>query len=170
MQGAPLAVRIRRRAFSLFLLMFSSIVMPHLLPFVPHLSHPLLPDIVAPSDGVHTPALPQGLADRTFGFLGDGIAFSTRRLPRRHVGEVASSATLCMTIARAAHTPSNCRGRDERFRPPPAQIRTCGIPAYGSYLGCLTANRCCGYGWRIRAGGSQWLHSRLNRDHVIRLV
>src|SRR6516164_7627006 len=50
------------------------------------------------------------------------------------------------------------------------QIRTCGIPAYGSYLGCLTANRCCGYGWRIRAGGSQWLHSRLNRDHVIRLV
>src|SRR5437899_6755967 len=32
-----------------------------------------------------------------------------------------------------AEAPPNCRGRDERFRPPPAQIRTCGIPAYGLY-------------------------------------
>jgi hypothetical protein len=27
------------------------------------------------------------------------------------------------------------RGRDGHCWPPPAQIRTCGIPAYGSYLG-----------------------------------
>ena len=27
------------------------------------------------------------------------------------------------------------RGRDARFRAPPAQIRTSGIPASGSYLG-----------------------------------
>jgi hypothetical protein len=27
------------------------------------------------------------------------------------------------------------RGRDEDCSPPPAQIRTCGFPAYGSYLG-----------------------------------
>ena len=27
------------------------------------------------------------------------------------------------------------RGRDGDFSPPPAQIRTCGFPAYGSYLG-----------------------------------
>jgi hypothetical protein len=27
------------------------------------------------------------------------------------------------------------RGRDARCRAPPAQIRTSGIPAYGSYLG-----------------------------------
>jgi hypothetical protein len=32
------------------------------------------------------------------------------------------------------------RGRDARYRAPPAQIRTCPIRAYGSYLGCLTAN------------------------------
>ena len=32
----------------------------------------------------------------------------------------------------------------------PAQIRTCGIPAYGSYLGYETANRLLGQGWRIR--------------------
>src|SRR5271168_4531917 len=29
-------------------------------------------------------------------------------------------------------------------QPPPAQIRTCPIRAYGSYLECLTAKRCCG--------------------------
>src|SRR5258705_12868923 len=28
----------------------------------------------------------------------------------------------------------------------PAQIRTCRIPAYGSYLGCLTAKRSPGHG------------------------
>ena len=41
---------------------------------------------------------------------------------------------------------SRNRGRDVRYRAPPAQIRTCGIPAYGSHLGCLTAKRCCGQG------------------------
>ena len=29
---------------------------------------------------------------------------------------------------------------------PPAQIRTGGIPAYGSHLGCLTAKRMLGQG------------------------
>ena len=38
------------------------------------------------------------------------------------------------------------RGRDARYRAPPAQNRTCGIPAYGSHLGCLTAKRCSGQG------------------------
>ena len=33
------------------------------------------------------------------------------------------------------------RGRDAHFWAPPAQIRTCRIPAYGSYLECLTAKR-----------------------------
>src|SRR5436853_7339026 len=32
-------------------------------------------------------------------------------------------------------------GRDVRFiARPPAQNRTCGFPAYGSHLGCVTAN------------------------------
>jgi hypothetical protein len=35
--------------------------------------------------------------------------------------------------------PVTIRGRDTRCRAPPAQIRTRGIPAYGSYLGYLTA-------------------------------
>ena len=30
----------------------------------------------------------------------------------------------------------NC-GRNAGYPAPPAQIRTCGFPAYGSYLGCL---------------------------------
>ena len=37
-------------------------------------------------------------------------------------------------------------GRDARYRAPPAQIRTCPIRAFGSYLGCLTANRWSGHG------------------------
>ena len=31
------------------------------------------------------------------------------------------------------------RGRDTSHLAPPAQIRTCSFPAYGSYLGCVTA-------------------------------
>jgi predicted transcriptional regulator len=38
------------------------------------------------------------------------------------------------------------RGRDAHYCAPPAQNRTCGIPAYGSHLGCLTAKRCSGQG------------------------
>jgi len=38
------------------------------------------------------------------------------------------------------------RGRDVRRRRPPAQIRTSGFPASGSYLGCLTAKRMLGQG------------------------
>jgi len=36
------------------------------------------------------------------------------------------------------------RGRDAGLPAPPAQIRTSGIPAYGSYLGCLAAKRSLG--------------------------
>src|ERR1035437_10398981 len=36
--------------------------------------------------------------------------------------------------------PWDC-GRDVHYWTPPAQIRTCGFPAYGSHLGCLTAKR-----------------------------
>ena len=38
------------------------------------------------------------------------------------------------------------RGRDAHYCAPPAQIRTCGFPAYGSHLGCLTAKRALGQG------------------------
>lgn len=37
-------------------------------------------------------------------------------------------------------------GRDTRGRVPPAQIRTCGITAYGSYLEYLASNLWLGYG------------------------
>jgi His Kinase A (phospho-acceptor) domain len=40
----------------------------------------------------------------------------------------------------------NVRGRDGRYRPPPAQNRASGIPARGSHLGCVTAKRVCGHG------------------------
>lgn len=38
----------------------------------------------------------------------------------------------------------NGRGRDWPYGQPPAQIRTCGITASGSYLGCLASKRTLG--------------------------
>ena len=37
-------------------------------------------------------------------------------------------------------------GRDAHYWAPPAQNRTCGIPASGSHLGCLTGKRWFGQG------------------------
>ena len=45
-------------------------------------------------------------------------------------------------------------GRDASYLAPPAQIRTCSFPAYGSYLESLTAMLRLGQGWRIRGRGS----------------
>jgi hypothetical protein len=45
-------------------------------------------------------------------------------------------------------------GRDASCLAPPAQIRTCSFPAYGSYLESLTAMLRLGQGWRIRGRGS----------------
>jgi hypothetical protein len=39
--------------------------------------------------------------------------------------------------------PVDVRGRDGCCQPPPAQIRTSPIRAYGSHLEYLTAKRCC---------------------------
>lgn len=49
-------------------------------------------------------------------------------------------------LPEVAHDADENRGRDDRRRPPPAQTRTCGIPASGSYLECLTAKRWSGQG------------------------
>src|SRR3974390_794964 len=48
------------------------------------------------------------------------------------------------------------------------QNRTCGFPAYGSHLGCVTANRSLGQGWRMIGLGSQSFASCVIRSHVIR--
>ena len=47
----------------------------------------------------------------------------------------AGSTAPGAAIDRAAVNRANCCGRDASHPAPPAQIRTCGIPAYGSYLG-----------------------------------
>ncbi len=49
-------------------------------------------------------------------------------------------------ITAASGKPLHDRGRDAHHCAPPAQNRTGGIPAYGSHLGCLTANRWDGQG------------------------
>jgi hypothetical protein len=58
------------------------------------------------------------------------------------------------------------RGRDASLEAPPAQIRASGIPAHGSYLGCLTANRTLGQGWRIRGFGRNSSASFAIRSHT----
>jgi hypothetical protein len=50
------------------------------------------------------------------------------------------SAALPIPDSRSAA--KRLRGRDASYLAPPAQIRTCGFPAHGSYLGCVTANAC----------------------------
>src|SRR5256714_5157260 len=48
------------------------------------------------------------------------------------------------------------------------QNRTCGFPAYGSHLGCVTAKRVLGQGWRMIGFGSQAFASFVIFAHVIR--
>ena len=55
------------------------------------------------------------------------------------------------------------RGKDAPYGAPPAQNRTCGIPAYGSYLRCLTAKHCSGQGCRMRGFGRKSSASRFIR-------
>jgi hypothetical protein len=62
-----------------------------------------------------------------------------------------ASATPCaftdvsLTIGGTTYLPTN-RGRDARYRTPPAQIPASPIRALGSYLGYLTAKRTSGQG------------------------
>src|SRR5437016_2565434 len=60
------------------------------------------------------------------------------------------------------------RGRDVGYPTPPAQIRTCRIPAYGSYLRYLASKRTLGCGCRIFALGIHRSTNRKNRSQVIR--
>src|SRR6202011_4171347 len=46
------------------------------------------------------------------------------------------------------------------------QIRTCSFPAYGSHLGCLTAKRLFGQGWRTRGLGRKAGATFSIRAHV----
>jgi hypothetical protein len=48
------------------------------------------------------------------------------------------------------------------------QNRTCGFPAYGSHLGCVTAKRSLGQGWRMIGFGSQASTKCVIRAHVNR--
>jgi hypothetical protein len=59
-------------------------------------------------------------------------------LPTTRNGHTVPSnrkGTPMATEAQIAANRANGCGRDAGFPAPPAQIRTCGIPAYGSYLG-----------------------------------
>src|SRR5258708_7055355 len=61
-----------------------------------------------------------------------------------HFAEVLSQVSKW--VCQVEQLAGSDRGRDVRYRTPPAQIRTCGFPAYGSHRGCLTAKRTLGQG------------------------
>ena len=60
------------------------------------------------------------------------------------------------------------RSRDASYPAPPAQIRTCPIKAYGSYLEWVTRNRWSGHGCSTRGDGRNRAISRHIRSHVSR--
>ena len=49
-------------------------------------------------------------------------------------------------VGGSCRLPAEDRGRDIRYRMPPAQIRTCPMRAFGSHLGWVTAKRWSGHG------------------------
>jgi murein DD-endopeptidase MepM/ murein hydrolase activator NlpD len=65
--------------------------------------------------------------------------------------------------------PLDYRGRDAGHPAPPAQIRTCGATAYGSYLGCMASKRTLGNGCRMRWVGIQRRRRRPNRRQFMRV-
>ena len=89
------------------------------------------------------------------------------RLPCRLRNEaIWESDKGCETKPMGASGRAAGRGRDIGCPMPPAQIRTSGFPAYGSYLGCLASKRTFGYGCRIRGDGSHRLASAASRSQV----
>src|SRR5262249_56448328 len=59
---------------------------------------------------------------------------------------IVSPAGPFQNLTGSAGGPVRSRGRDASYLAPPAQIRTCSFPAYGSYLGCVTAKRLSDHG------------------------
>jgi hypothetical protein len=60
--------------------------------------------------------------------------------------KAAALTFLREEVPRKWHIYCDHRGREPGYPGPPAQIRTGSFPAYGSYLGCLTAKRSRGQG------------------------
>src|SRR5215475_2134937 len=80
-------------------------------------------------------------------------------------------AILVTNLGRALFVPPMVawyRSRNAGYPAPPAQFRTCGFPSSGSYLGCVTAKRASGQGWRMRGCGSHRRARRSTRSQVIR--
>jgi hypothetical protein len=77
---------------------------------------------------------------RTRGFESRSIV-GNLSIPNRGSINVCEDSAWDRRSGQAADPKSSIkwsRGRDGPFGPPPAQIRTCGTTAYGSYLGYVT--------------------------------
>src|SRR5947208_14769889 len=72
------------------------------------------------------PASPAAITQRT--------AIQGEPLPDYFVGE-SRNGHLSACLKRPRKHIGALRGRDASYLAPPAQIRTCGFPAYGSHLG-----------------------------------
>src|ERR1700724_3441184 len=63
------------------------------------------------------------------------------RPPRHRCAKLRSLQISGKEAIHGPHYPNWDCGRDAHYWAPPAQNRTCGIPASGSHLGCLTAKQ-----------------------------
>jgi len=108
---------------------------------------------VSPSEGVANHTVPESCVGPR---EGDGEALTGVRIGwvLSRENNTPGTPTLCIerkatwtgASSRAPGRPGADCGRDAHYWAPPAQNRTCGIPASGSHLGCLTAKRWFGQG------------------------
>ena len=115
-------------------------------------------------------------------FLREMIAVISNRLMQMEVENLTGAAHGERSAARTNHrngyrdrqwetrvgSVDLDRGRDGCRQPPPAQIRTCPIKAYGSYRRCLTRKRCSGHGCITPGMGSHFSTIAFIRRHVSR--
>ena len=94
---------------------------------------------------------------------GLGMSLYAKRLERgRFLWPSPADGVVAITAAQYGD-----RGRDADYSAPPAQNRASPTQALGSHLGCLTAKRSLGQGWRIRGRGSQSFTSFPIRSQVM---
>jgi hypothetical protein len=109
---------------------------------LPQVSAYLVNCLAAPSDGLVVSRQVRDELQRSIAFE---YGFGAGAAPAPRAAWVALGMLLAARWGwRLACQRARGRGRDGRYRPPPAQIRASAPNAHGSYLGCFDAKRTSG--------------------------